>query len=109
VDAPLWSAAAFRRVREAFGDRHGALFTYSNSTAVRVALLVAGFYVGPGVGTGPKAETTVAIPRPDGRPLLGRAFLEKWRRSSARWPAGLPEAERAAVEAALFGHPQWTS
>jgi queuine tRNA-ribosyltransferase len=106
VDSPLWSLDAFRRVRAALGDRDTVLYTYTNSTAARVALLVAGFYIGAGAGTGPKAQTTIATTRPNAA-MLGTEFLDKWRRSSARWPAGLPEAERAAVEAALLAHRQW--
>ena len=107
VDAPLWAPDALRAVRAACAGQATRLYTYSNSTAVRLALLIAGFYVGPGVGTGPKSETTVAYARREGT-LLGLEFLEKWRRSSKRWPDWVPEAERAAFEASLLAHPQWS-
>ncbi len=107
VDAPLWSLAAFRAIRLACRDRSAELYTYSNSTAVRVALLLAGFYVAPGVASGPKKETTVALCQPDGRSLLGAPFLEKWRRSAAQWPGGVDPSEHTALEGALLAHPQW--
>ncbi|MSQ03356.1 MAG: tRNA guanosine(34) transglycosylase Tgt [Myxococcales bacterium] len=107
VDAPLWSLAAFRTVRAACRDKSTALYTYSNSTAVRVALLLAGFYVAPGVASGPKQQTTIALCEPDGRPLLGPAFLERWRRSAARWPTDVAPDQHASLEAALLAHPQW--
>jgi hypothetical protein len=59
------------------------------------------------VATGPKTETTVAYTTPDQGPLLGPSFLTKWRRSGARWPAEVAEAEQPAFEAALLAHPQW--
>ncbi len=69
--------------------------------------------MGSGVGTGPKTETTVAWTCPpadvaDVRALLGPAFLEKWARSSKRWPDWVEPDERAAYEARLHAHPQWT-
>ncbi len=107
VDAPLWSLAAFRAVRAACRDKPAELYTYSNSTAVRVALLLAGFYVAPGVASGPKQTTTIALCEPDGRALLDRAFLEKWRRSTARWPDDVEAQDETALEAAMLSHPQW--
>jgi queuine tRNA-ribosyltransferase len=111
VDAPLWQPPALRRVR-ATCTRPAALYTYTNSTAARLALLEAGFYVGSGVGTGPKSETTIAWSHSPGagevRALLGPAFLEKWARSSKRWPDWVEPEERMAYEARLRAHPQWT-
>ena len=59
-------------------DRPCLMTTYTRSTAVRVTLLLAGFYVGIGPATGEKNETTVAanslslLTQP-----LGSAWLEK--------------------------------
>ena len=53
--------------------------TYSRATVIRTALLLAGFYVGRGVGSGVKEETTQAATRmellaePLGRDWFGRA------------------------------------
>jgi tRNA U34 5-methylaminomethyl-2-thiouridine-forming methyltransferase MnmC len=61
VDAPLWSLDTFRRLFTflAAAPRPVELFTYSASTAVRSAMLAAGFHVARGV-PGPK-ETTIAL------------------------------------------------
>jgi tRNA U34 5-methylaminomethyl-2-thiouridine-forming methyltransferase MnmC len=58
----LWSPATLERVRARCAQEgEGALLmTYSAATPTRVSLLLAGFYVGAGVGIGTKAETTVA-------------------------------------------------
>ncbi len=49
--------------------------TYSRSTAVRVTLLLAGFFVGIGAATGEKDETTVAANAMD---LLDRPLDRRW-------------------------------
>ncbi len=106
ADGPLWTLAAFARVKAAC-SKPAALYTYTNSTAARAAMLGAGFFVGPGVATGPKTETTVAWTQPGPGALFGSALLEKWRRSGARWPADVPESARAAFTQAIEQHPQW--
>lgn len=55
----LWTVAAFAGARRAAGAR-ATLFTYSASTATRLALLLAGWAVGVGDAIGEKAETTAA-------------------------------------------------
>jgi tRNA U34 5-methylaminomethyl-2-thiouridine-forming methyltransferase MnmC len=93
-------------------NRLCGLATYSRSTAVRVALLLAGFWVGAGAGTATKEETTVASNRREGVavPLDGR-WLERVRRSGAAEPwdrppfEGRPLAE--ATWARLCAHPQF--
>jgi hypothetical protein len=82
--------AAFRALRAAC--REGAtVHTYSTSTRVRSAMLLAGFCVGHGVSIGEKAETTVgavglaSLARP-----LGRRWLERLGRSSRALPDDAP-------------------
>jgi queuine tRNA-ribosyltransferase len=73
----LWTVAVFRLLREVAGE-HCTLFTYSASTAVRVALLLAGWAVGTGAAIGDKRQTTAAaihagdLARPLDRAWLGR-------------------------------------
>ena len=80
------------------------LFTYSASTATRVALLLAGWAVGVGDAIGDKAETTAAAV--DGRDLarpLGSRFLERLGRSQAPLPADAPpDARERIANAAQF-------
>jgi queuine tRNA-ribosyltransferase len=121
TDTGLWSLEAFRELAELLADRAVELFTYTYSTSVRAAMLAAGFYVAKGRGTGPKAETTIALSaaaaaamaakatgpaREQGRELLGQDWLGKWRRSDAQAPVGsraLDESWRAAIDS----HPQF--
>jgi queuine tRNA-ribosyltransferase len=114
TDVACWQPAAFAELRRLLGDgRPVELFTYSASTAVRVALLNAGFHVAIGTGTGVKKETIVALTPGYAKPcrydLLSKAWLDRWRRSSAKLPEGMEEAERAALEARIEGHPQFGS
>lgn len=111
TDTAMWSREAFTQVYRACLPRNALMVTYSASTRVRAALLWAGFQVATGVGTGPKADTTLACPRgfgPDqpGVPL-DRRWLERWKRSQARYPEGADEALRQAMDQALEAHPQF--
>ena len=78
VNPEMWTlevfAALYGRTRE---DAPCLLTTYTRSTAVRVTLLLAGWYVGVGGATGEKDETTVAanVPGLVERPL-SRSWLE---------------------------------
>ena len=114
TDTALWHSDVFARLHRHCAPRPAELYTYAAGTAVRVALLLAGFYVAEGVGTGPKATTTVAFTRRDGRNtdansprLLGPEWLARWRRSGSKYPAGLAESEHAAFERRIEAHPQF--
>jgi queuine tRNA-ribosyltransferase len=114
TDSVLWTAATFGRVFEYCQSKPAELYTYSSSTAARVALLVAGFFVAEGVGTGPRADTTVAFTTALGATshpltprLLGAEWLARWRRSGSKFPADLPKGERAAFEHRIESHPQF--
>lgn len=99
VDGPLWSLEMFRALR---AHLTGAveLITYTNSTAIRSAMLAAGFHVARGVASGPKEETTIAMTAPiAGHALLGREWLERRARSTATVS---PDVERA-----VLAHPQF--
>ena len=107
-----WTITAFRRLLAACNGHPAQLFTYTCSTASRVALLVAGFYVAKGRRTGEKLETTIAftpsaLPLAGGLDLLGADWLRKWHRSAAKYPSELEEHHRSAFEEAIVGHPQF--
>ncbi|MCU0793071.1 MAG: tRNA guanosine(34) transglycosylase Tgt [Opitutaceae bacterium] len=115
TDAPLWTSAVFARLRARCAERAAELYTYSAATAVRVALLRAGWHVAEGAGTGPKAATTIAFSgiddvtarHPACARRLGQAWLARWRRSHARFPADVAEADREAFSALIESHPQF--
>jgi queuine tRNA-ribosyltransferase len=86
----LWTVAAFAAVRRLAGPR-ATLFTYSASTATRVALLLAGWAVGAGEGTGDKAATTAAaVEVADLRRPLDQRWLARLERPDAPLPADAP-------------------
>jgi queuine tRNA-ribosyltransferase len=111
VDGPMWTLAAFRGLFAAVAGREPVeLFTYTTSTAVRSSMLAAGFHVAHGAGSGPKAETTIAlVPGSPGSShrLLGRDWLDRRARSTARFGADIPADERDAVETCIQVHPQF--
>jgi queuine tRNA-ribosyltransferase len=114
TDAALWTQAVFARLFRHCGRKPAELYTYSSSTAVRVALLTAGFFVAEGAGTGPKVDTTIAFTtaqgaaiHPSSPRLLGSEWLARWRRSGAKFPTGLTEAQRSALEQQVDGHRQF--
>jgi queuine tRNA-ribosyltransferase len=111
TDRELWTLAMFRALAALCADKDVELFTYSCSTSVRAAMLAAGFFVAKGTGTGPKAETTIALSScaaalPHRRELLGREWLEKWHRSEAQTPLGAPPGEECWRDL-VSGHPQF--
>jgi queuine tRNA-ribosyltransferase len=94
----LWSYAAFVALSRAC--REGAtVHTYSGATAVRSAMLLAGFAVGLGEPIGPGKQSTCAAldPRDLASPLSSR-WLERLRRSSAAFPPDAPSDALARVE-----------
>ena len=114
TDSALWTQEAFSRVFKHVEAKSVELYTYSGSTAVRVALLSAGFFVAEGVGTGPKADTTLAFTRlkgagehPGTPRLLNHEWLARWRRSASKFPAGLLETEKPELEKQIESHPQF--
>ncbi len=116
TDPALWTSAIFSRIFKRCLSKSAELYTYSASTAVRVALLTAGFFVAEGVGTGPKPDTTIAFTRAKGvgdHPLsprlLGQEWLARWRRSGSKFPTTLSDKERPHFEKLIENHQQFSS
>ncbi len=111
TDSSLWSMDTFRSIYSLCTGRTARLFTYSASTAVRAALLAAGFYVCRGAATGPKDETTAAITSLEqgtmGMELMGKEWLGRYSRSSSRYAAGSCEEEKRLIDELVFNHPQF--
>jgi queuine tRNA-ribosyltransferase len=113
TDTGLWTAEVFGRIHRHAGEHPAELYTYSAATSVRVALLRAGFWVGEGVGTGPKATTTVAFSRIDPAAerhparLLGAEWLGRWSRSHSKYPPDVTVEERLVFEQRITAHPQF--
>jgi len=101
----LWTRAFLSAVRAVCAP-DALLVTYSAATPTRVALLLAGFYVGTGISTGLRAETTLAATRPELlKAPLGARWMKRWERSTARAPHG--EAWSPAIEEAVRAHRQF--
>ena len=85
---PRWRA--FSALRRKCGPE-ATLFTYAAATSIRSALLLAGFCVGVGAGTGTTGRTTAASVRIQdlGEPLDAR-WLARLQRSSAPLPKDAP-------------------
>lgn len=96
----LWTEERFRTIREFLGEHPCELYTYSAATPVRLALLLGGFYIGQGLRTAIKTETTAAATRyEDLREPLGEKWLEKLAVSTSV----TSEESRARARQ----HPQW--
>src|SRR5678816_1882139 len=110
----MWTLEHFTNLHARLDPARSCLLTnYTRSTAMRVTLLLAGFFVGRGPATGEKAETTVAANRLDLlREPLDRGWLQRVARSSNSAPF---RKERLASELAsaidlegLARHPQFS-
>lgn len=102
----MWSLEVFRAARERAGEGRCLLTNYTRSTAVRVTLALAGWWVGYGAATGEKEQTTAAATRPEllERPL-DAAWLRRVKASTNAAPqrgatyarGGISEADFAAL------------
>jgi hypothetical protein len=94
------------------GSRDVELFTYTCSTASRVAMLGAGWGVARGRNAGDKEETTIAFTHLDkalerGRDVLAAEWLKKWNRSAAKFPLGIDLTGQGNFEARIRSLPQF--
>jgi hypothetical protein len=113
VNREMWTLEQFARVRSRLDPGKPCLLTnYSRSTAVRVTLLLAGFFVGTGRAVGEKDETTIAANCPGilERPL-GCDWLGRIRRSANAAPLRHGDTLRGPIGGEDFerlrSHPQF--
>ena len=112
TNGDCWALESFQKLFAHCDSKKSAqLFTYCSSTTARVAMLNAGFYVAVGEGTGSKKDTIIALspgfPEPCPYPLIEKDWLDRWSRSTKKFPDGLSDAERAEIEKRIIGHPQF--
>ncbi len=108
VCGPLWAVEIFSKLKSACAP--GArLITYSSATHARVAMLLAGLFVGRGRSTPAKSETTLAALSMEnlGTAPLGGEWLGKLLRSSRAVPFGWEEGQKNEVLERLRRHPQF--
>lgn len=95
----MWTLPLFSNLHRLLDpSRPCALATYSRSTMVRVALLLAGFFVGRGRPTGFKEETTVAANTLD---LLDGPLDHDWLQSALKSNSAEPLVEGVYRQAPL--------
>ena len=93
----LWTVAAFSAIRQC-ANSHCTLFTYSASTATRVAMLLAGWAVGIGDAIGDKRQTTAAaVSTEDLSRPLDSSWLARLARADAPLPADAPSDFAARI------------
>jgi queuine tRNA-ribosyltransferase len=116
TDKRMWTLECFESLFAVSADHDTELFTYSASTAVRAALLLAGFILARGVPTGTRSETTLAMTplavvhcAARRREPLGREWLERWRRSDAQFPSDVSTDSRAALAERMAALEQFQS
>jgi queuine tRNA-ribosyltransferase len=110
VEERLWSRASFEKVARHCSGNPVGLYTYSRSTAIRTAMLLAGFSVGRGKASGPKPETTVAwlgSPEIHAAEPLPVSWLETWQASTRQMPLSETELSPEQILARLKDHAQF--
>ena len=91
----MWTMEHFTRLRACLDPVSPCTLTsYSRSTAVRVTLLLAGFFVGRGSATGEKDQTTVVATH---RALLAHPLGAEWLGRVERSTRGAPLREGAVA------------
>ena len=109
VNGEMWTLSCFEKLRRhCDGPNPATLFTYSVSTPIRAAMLLAGFYVGYGLPTGLKEETTQAsthistLDNPLSKPWFGR-----WQRSHKKLPYDASDYDESILHHRLNTHEQF--
>ena len=108
VNREMWSVETFQKLRALAHPAGTRLYTYSQATPVRVAILAAGFFVGHGPASGPKEETTIAASKlEDLENPLGTVWFGRWRRSHTQVPFEYPAEKAQALKEWISRHPQF--
>jgi tRNA U34 5-methylaminomethyl-2-thiouridine-forming methyltransferase MnmC len=86
MNEAMWTTACFRKLRNKCAER-AMFYNYSQATTIRAGLLEAGFYVGYGIATGLKNNTTQAATLlKDLKNPLDERWLQRWKRSPTPLP-----------------------
>lgn len=110
VNQDMWTLDLFKKVRKkcTLSEEGTLLLTYSKATPIRSALLCAGFYVGAGLGTGEKDETTQAA---TALSLLDNPFaqrwFDRWTKSSVPYPLQTAESSKKEIDQLIRNHEQF--
>jgi tRNA U34 5-methylaminomethyl-2-thiouridine-forming methyltransferase MnmC len=103
----MWTTACFKKLRNKCQDQ-AQLYSYSQATTIRVALLEAGFFVGYGQPTGLKTNTTQAATRlEDLKTPLDERWLQRWKRSQTPFPIDCKNESQ--LKELILNHKQFNS
>ena len=100
----LWTWDVFKELFTFSVENKTTLLTYSASTAIRAALLAAGYRVALGAPSGPKESTTVATRGTRAEFLekyLDDSWITKWERSENPYPPLLSSEQREEFRQSL--------
>ena len=101
----LWTYSNFKKLF-AKSNLNSVLITYSSATAVRAALLAAGYFVGFGAISGKKAKSTVATRKLENLlEPLPVAWKNTFAASSAKFSK--QETDKNIIQQKINSHPQW--
>ena len=112
VNVDMWTLSCFKKLRSRCAAADGLvatnIFTYSIATPIRAAMFLAGFYVGYGLPTGLKVETTQASTHLDtlNQPLADRWF-ERWQRSDKQLPFDSDLFDSLSLQREVAQHSQF--
>jgi tRNA U34 5-methylaminomethyl-2-thiouridine-forming methyltransferase MnmC len=110
VNREMWSVDCFKSLRAVARDEGCLLYTYSQATPVRVAILAGGFFLGRGPASGPKEETTIAATvLSDLENPMGAEWFGRWERSHLQVPFECPPEKADEMRAFVRKHPQFAS
>lgn len=111
VNGEMWTIDCFRAVRGISRepvDGGTMLYTYSQATPVRVAILAGGFFVGQGLASGPKEQTTVAATNlNDLEHPLDAEWFSRWEKSHVQTPTDLSTQEAEDLRQWVRSHVQF--
>ncbi len=103
MNQEMWTTSCFEKIRKKsreLAEGGTSLYTYSQATRVRAAMLKAGFFVGFGASTGLKLETTeAATARQFLKNPLSDAWYIRWLKSHERYPYDCKPEQRANFDA----------
>ncbi len=111
VNREMWSVECFKSLRaksREAADGGTMLYTYSQATPVRVAILAGGFYLGHGHASGPKEETTIAASvLSDLEKPMGATWFGRWERSHLQIPFECAPEKAGPMRDFVRQHPQF--
>jgi tRNA U34 5-methylaminomethyl-2-thiouridine-forming methyltransferase MnmC len=103
----LWSLTLLERVYESCAPE-AKIITYASATCVRAVLLAAGFYVGLGIPSGRKKNSTMGATKLD---ALEEPLPPKWKgtflNSHKPYVDDLDEESQKSIEDRIRNHPQF--